>query len=401
MTESQRKAAKVLLAAARSISERNESQGYNAIPIEELLHLIEAQKQNPPTLQQTVQPFPLEDTPYSPESPIINLPTVSENYPRDVLVTKYIYLWLKRIKCHADSTTFEWYRSSAELHVISFLAKNNTTLRSCSTELIQSFLDSKSENGRVDGKGGLSPRTIRTFYLILKQSLDLAVDDGLIETNPCAKVELPRMTKREPTFYNAEQLKELFAAIAGEPIEPIIRMSAIYGLRRSEVLGIKWDSVDFYNKTIAVRHTVCKYINVYEKDTTKTSSSRHNYPMTPVAQSLLLAAQESEKNQVLVGWSYISNDYVFKWPDGHCFSPDYITSRFAKIIAKNNLPHIRFHDLKHSCASLLLNDGFGLKDVQELCGHSDIQTTANIYGHLDLKRKQNIADKISRVLDTQ
>lgn len=89
------------------------------------------------------------------------------------------------------------------------------------------------------------------------------------------------------------------------------------------------------------------------------------------------------------------NDFIFKWPNGKPFSPDYISSHFSLLLKNNHLPHIRFHELRHSCASLLLNSGFTLKDVQEYMGHSDIQMIANIYGHLDTQRKNLLTEKIT------
>ena len=108
---------------------------------------------------------------------------------------------------------------------------------------------------------------------------------------------------------------------------------------------------------------------------------------------------EEEENQRLFGKAYQKNDYVFKWPDGRTFAPDYVTHHFSKMLERYGMPHIRFHELRHSCASLLLNNGCGLKDVQEWMGHSDIQTTANIYGHLDTSRKQSLADKLTECLN--
>jgi len=131
-------------------------------------------------------------------------------------------------------------------------------------------------------------------------------------------------------------------------------------------------------------------------DKTKNQSSRRSFPMTEEAREIFLQAKSAEEeNQRLFGKAYQKNDYVFKWPDGHLFAPDYVTHHFSKILEKYGLPHIRFHELRHSCASLLLNNGCGLKDVQEWMGHSDIQTTANIYGHLDAARKQSIANKLT------
>ena len=97
----------------------------------------------------------------------------------------------------------------------------------------------------------------------------------------------------------------------------------------------------------------------------------------------------------MFGSEYINNDYIFKRDNGKTYSPDYISRGFSKILLTNNLPHIRFHDLRHSCASLLVANGFNLKDIQEWLGHADIQTTANIYAHLDSERKKNISQTIA------
>jgi len=151
---------------------------------------------------------------------------------------------------------------------------------------------------------------------------------------------------------------------------------------------------------VLIRHTVCKMIVTVEKDKTKTQSSRRSFPMTEEAREIFLKAKaEEEENQRLFGKAYQKNDYVFKWPDGRTFAPDYVTHHFSKMLERYGMPHIRFHELRHSCASLLLNNGCGLKDVQEWMGHSDIQTTANIYGHLDTSRKQSLADKLTECLN--
>ena len=100
----------------------------------------------------------------------------------------------------------------------------------------------------------------------------------------------------------------------------------------------------------------------------------------------------------LCGKEYMENDYIFKWANGKRFSPDYVSSHFSLLLRKHNLPHIRFHELRHSCASLLLNSGYTLKDVQEYMGHADIQMTANIYGHLDHKRKMQLSETMSERL---
>ena len=111
-----------------------------------------------------------------------------------------------------------------------------------------------------------------------------------------------------------------------------------------------------------------------------------------------LKAKE-EANRKLFGKEYIDNDYIFKWDNGKTYSPDYITSKFSKLLKKHNLPYINFHGLRHTCASLLIDSNYQLKDIQEWLGHADIQTTANIYGHIDIARKKNISNSMENLFE--
>ena len=138
---------------------------------------------------------------------------------------------------------------------------------------------------------------------------------------------------------------------------------------------------------------------VVEKDKTKNASSYRSFPLLPEARQIFQAAKFAEsQNRRLFGREYQENEYVFKWPDGHPYSPDCVTDKFSALLKKNELPHIRFHELRHSCASLLINNDFSLKDVQEWMGHADIKMTANIYGHLDVNRKQSMANRLASTL---
>ena len=148
-----------------------------------------------------------------------------------------------------------------------------------------------------------------------------------------------------------------------------------------------------------IRHTVARVTKVVEKNKTKNASSFRSFPLTDDAVRLfkiLLQQEQIYRNHF--GKDYIYNDYVFTWEDGHPYSPDYVSHTFHKLLKKYDLPHIRFHDLRHTCASMLLSEGYGLKDVQEWLGHSDIKMTANIYGHLDIRRKRSIANGLEQAL---
>ena len=314
----------------------------------------------------------------------------------DILFADYIRHWLTHIARKVDEVTMQGYKTLADSHILPYFDQKKIPLRNLDHTMIQRYMDEKHECGRLDGKGGLSPRSLRLHKNIISQTLDLAVQTKLIPANPCQFVELPQNVRYESTFYTAAQLQDLFTALQGDELLPLVKITVLYGLRRSELLGLQWDSIDFERKTMTIRHTVSKVTEVVAKDKTKNASSRRTFPLTEEAEAIFRRAKELEQqNRAAFGREYQENAYVFKWADGHPYSPDYISHRFNRLLKKHGLPHIRFHELRHSCASLLIDMGFTLKDVQEWLGHSDIKMTANIYAHLDTARKTNMADSIA------
>jgi len=318
----------------------------------------------------------------------------------DIKLADYIRHWLSLSEKRVDEVTMQGYNALAKRHVLPWAEEKGLTLAEVNRKTLQAFLDEKSRTGRLDGKGGLSAKSVRELKTILNQTLTEAVREELLQVNPCTLLRLPPKSTPQAQFYTAEQLNTLLAAVRDEPLYPIIKTAVVYGLRRSEILGIKWDSLDFENDTLTIKHTVVKVYTTVEKDKTKTKSSYRSFPLLPDMRALFLSLLEEQRaNARLFGREYVKTDYVFCWPDGRPITSDYISHRFGKLLKKYGLPHIRFHELRHSCASLLINNGCGLIEVQEWMGHSDIGTTANIYGHLEIKRKQAMADKLSSCIN--
>ena len=314
----------------------------------------------------------------------------------DITLSDYIRVWLTHVSRKVDAVTLQGYETLAKGHVLPYFDEKKIKLRDVDHVILQQYIDEKSHSGRKDGSGGLAPRSLRLHNNILHQTLDLAVMNKLIPMNPCQFVVLPKNERFEAKFYDTDQLQQLYKAIEGERILPLIKITAFYGLRRSELLGLQKDSINLQARTMTIKHTVCKVTKIVEKNKTKNASSFRTFPLTDEAIEIFKTAEADEqRNRKIFGEKYHENNYVFKWPDGRPYSPDYVSHRFRELLKKHNLPHIRFHELRHSCASILITMGFSLKDIQEWLGHSDIKMTANIYAHLDVARKNKVAESLS------
>ena len=222
----------------------------------------------------------------------------------------------------------------------------------------------------------------------------------LIDVNPADKVERPKKEKFVGSFYDAEEVNRLFEIAEGTILEIPILLGAFYGLRRSEAIGLKWDAVDFEQNTLTICHTVVQ-CNIDGKreliaaDTTKTKSSMRTLPLVPfVKERLLIHQKEQVENRRLCGRCYITDylEYICVNEIGDLIKPSYVTEQFPKLLDKYEMRRIRYHDLRHSCASLLLKNGVQMKEIQDWLGHSDFSTTANTYAHLDYASKLTSAD---------
>ena len=256
---------------------------------------------------------------------------------------------------------------------------------------------------------GVSANTVIHRHANIHKALKYAVKIGLINSNPSDRIERPKKEKFVGSIYNQEELEQLFEVVKGDPIELAVILGAFYGLRRSEVVGLKWNAIDFKQKTITIRHTVTQVTldgksQIIQKDRTKTKSSYRSLPLIPPFEELLyrLKAQQ-EMNRKMCGKGYCNDfrEYIYVNEIGELIKPGYITQHFPLVLKKNGLRKIRFHDLRHSCASLLYANGVSLKEIQEWLGHSDISTTSNIYTHLDFSSKIASANAIISVFPTE
>lgn len=241
-----------------------------------------------------------------------------------------------------------------------------------------------------------SGSTVRREHANIHKALEHAVMMDLIPYNPCNKTQPPKNNDFVAHFYNAEQLEWLFELTKDHKLGLLFQIAGFYGMRRGEIPGLKWDAIDFESNTFVIRHTVTQtYLDgktiLVQADRTKNKSSQRTMPLIPVFRERLqeLKARQ-EENRKICGSSYNTEylDYVFVDEMGNLFKPNYVSGTFKKLLKKNGLPEIRFHDLRHSCATLMIHNGSPMNNVSEWVGHSETTTTMKFYAHLDDRSKQ-------------
>lgn len=298
---------------------------------------------------------------------------------KNVLFLTFMLDWLNDIVSYkVKVSTLTQYLYVFNNYIAKYKPFHGVKLQALTPALLQSYYNAQL-------KAGLSPNTVRKHHANIHKCLDYAVRMGKISLNPSIMTELPAKRKYQgATAYTPEQLKTLLRLFRGEPLETAVELTVTYGLRRSEVCGLRWDAIDFEAGTIHVCHTaVMNKGKVVYSDTTKTDTSNRVLPLTANMRAYLQKVKlQQAENRELFGDAYIDSGYVCVHPNGAPIRPDYVTPHFQRRLKEIGLPVIRFHDLRHSAVYALRKGGCDAKDIQAWLGHSDITTTLNVYGHV-------------------
>ncbi|WP_438492238.1 tyrosine-type recombinase/integrase [Paenibacillus sp. IHBB 3054] len=341
------------------------------------------------------------------EEPIVE--QIIEEMPAEVpvdqgpLFSVFMLQWLAMMKHKVEFITYASYHNVITNHVVPYFEEKGLFLKELLPSHIQDYYQYELE------ENGVTTNTVLHYHANIRKALKHALKNDLINTNPADKIERPKKNDFVGSFYNKQEINILFEKVKGELIELAVILAAFYGLRRSEVIGLKWTAINFVNKTISIQHTVTPVYfegqeHIIEKDRTKNKSSRRTLPLVPAFEELLLRIHELHAlNKAVCGNSYCTDyeEYIYLDKLGQRVKPGYITQNFTRTLKKNGLRHIRYHDLRHSCASLLLANGVSMKEIQEWLGHSNYSTTADIICFNDewcsdlLIKKDHIALNIS------
>ena len=305
----------------------------------------------------------------------------------DMLFTDYLLEWLEIAKGRLAVATYSSYAAMIKKPVGPYFRQRNLTLRELEARHLQMFY---SEMLRK-----VKPNTVIHYHAIIHSALKYAVKTDMLVQNVADKVDRPKKNSFQPVFLSAEEMQKMFEALRGTKLELPVLVAAFYGFRRGEVLGLKWDAIDFERGTISVIRTVTTITldgkqTEIEQQSAKTKSSLRTLPLIGSFREYFLQVKEAQElNKQICGncYNHEYDGFVFVDELGERMRANYLTSAFPKFLEDHGLRRMRFHDLRHSCASLLLANGVPLKHIQEWLGHSDFTTTANIYAHLDYKSK--------------
>lgn len=305
----------------------------------------------------------------------------------DMLFADYLLEWLEIAKGRLAVATYSSYAAMIKKPVGPYFRQRNLTLRELEARHLQMFY---SEMLRK-----VKPNTVIHYHAIIHSALKYAVKTDMLVQNVADKVDRPKKNSFQPVFLSAEEMQKMFEALRGTKLELPVLVAAFYGFRRGEVLGLKWDAIDFERGTISVIRTVTTITldgkqTEIEQQSAKTKSSLRTLPLIGSFREYFLQVKEAQElNKQICGncYNHEYDGFVFVDELGERMRANYLTSAFPKFLEDHGLRRMRFHDLRHSCASLLLANGVPLKHIQEWLGHSDFTTTANIYAHLDYKSK--------------
>lgn len=307
--------------------------------------------------------------------------------------------WLPLRRSKVKESTWAGYQDAVEGRIIPAIGA--IPLRRVTPKHIARLYDDLLSSGSRDPRRGpgLAPKTVRNTGLIIKKAFGDAVRLGLLARSPAQHVEMPRVEQKEMKTWSTSQARAFIGSIRGDRLEALWILMLTSGMRRGEVIGLKWADVDLDAGRLAVRRARVAIGYQVVWSTPKTAKSARVIALDAATCDVLRAhGSRQDDEKALVGDSYRDEDILFAKPDGSPLHPDYVSQRFGRIVKKAGLPMIRPHDTRHTAATLLLEAGISVKVVSERLGHSTTSITADLYQHVAPHMQEEAANKLGAML---
>ena len=329
--------------------------------------------------------------------------THSSNDYNRMFFQDYVDKWLEGKKPTLELVTYEGYQYRARV-IREYFEQHPVLLTELTPRDVHDFYISLLTKEHGVGKRyheGYSNRSIKDISLVLKASLAEAVSLEILKKNPADNVKVPKKPeemKLRP-YVSSDQCADFLEEIRGHRLELPFTFAIYYGMRRSEILGLKWSAVR--DGKIYVEHTVSRMRTTQAKDRTKTEAGYRSYPLSDEIKTRLQELKTAQEcNRSLLGDDYQDSDYVFTWEDGRPYTTDYVSRAFKKVVRRSDRlsSDLTLHSLRASCISILVQKGVDIKDIQTWVGHRDIQTTMNIYASTTEKNQAVVANTMATAL---
>ncbi len=306
-------------------------------------------------------------------------------------VGQFLDMWLDRIaKPRVRAQTYKGYEVNVRVHLKPAIGKIG--LAKLQAADVQDLIDRKVREG-------LSPKSVRYMHGILRNALNRAIRWDYIQRNPAAHVDGPRVVQQEIQPFTREEAQRFLRAIRGDRLEALYTVALTMGLRQGEALGLRWSDVDLDMGYIRINRQLQRVDHKYELVEPKTARSRRHLAVPGAIVGALRAHKErrdAEREAARGRWH--DSNLVFCRPDGYPLSASVVTHRFQEVLEKAGLARRRFHDLRHSCATLLLAQGVSPRVVMDVLGHSQISLTMNTYAHVLPELRRDAADRMSDLI---
>jgi integrase len=307
--------------------------------------------------------------------------------PEKQTLGAYLQQWVETsLRPTVPPKTYASYAQIIRLYIVPDLG--HIPLAKIRPHELQAWMNKRSASG-------LSPRTVGYAYAALSQALGQAQKWGMVPRNVATLVSPPRRPRREAKFLTPEQARVFLESIRGDRLEGLYTVSMLLGLRPGEALGLLWSAIDLEAGTLAVRVSLQRIEGKLQLDELKTVRSRRTIPLPAVALAALRAHRTRQlEERLAAGELWEEHGLVFTNPRGRPLLEDNVAEHFHQALARAGLPDMRYYDLRHTCASLLLAQGMHMRVVMEILGHSQIAMTMNTYSHVTAQLERDAANQM-------
>lgn len=298
---------------------------------------------------------------------------------------------------HTSPRTAQSYEAEFRRHVVPALGK--VPLADLRPHHIQAYYVEALKCGRKDGTGGLSPRTVAYHHRILSEALEQAVRQNLLVRNPAKMVDPPRPKRADIGMLASEDTRRFLHAAAESEYFGLLVAALYTGARLGELLALQWRNVDLDKGTMTITHTLYRTGSEWHLKEPKSARSRRQIVMpTSLTNHLVEHKKTVEAERATMGGKLTAEDFVFGQWSGKPRDERSVNRGFARVLRNAGLQHIRFHDLRHTHASLLLKAGVHPKVVSERLGHGSVSFTLDVYSHVMPGLQESAAAKLEALI---